>query len=62
MPRWPPPFYKARVILRARIQFAFHWCTDYTSRDPTLERGGYERKILEKSRSRRVFENLYAGA
>jgi hypothetical protein len=58
--KWPPPFYNARVTLRAPLSFAFRWCTDYSSRDPELEKGGYQRKVLEKSRNRRVYEDLSA--
>jgi hypothetical protein len=57
--RWPRPLYKARVTLRVPLSFAFRWCTDYSSSDPPLEKGGYRRKVLEKSRQRRVFEDLY---
>jgi hypothetical protein len=61
MTNWPPPLYEARVTLRAPLSFAFRWCTDYSSQDPALEKGSYQRKLLERSANRRVYEDLSAG-
>jgi hypothetical protein len=60
MASWPPPLYKFRVTLGVPLSFAYRWCTDYSSEDSALEKGGYQRKVLEKSRHRRVYEDLYA--
>jgi hypothetical protein len=57
--RWPPPLYKSRVVLHVPIKFAYRWCTDFSSKDPKLERVRYERRLLERSPKRRVFEDLH---
>src|SRR6266550_3230412 len=37
---------------------SFAWCTDYTPDDAKLEGESYQRKIIERSRRRVVFEDL----
>lgn len=59
MKAWPPPQYEIRINFRAPLGFAYRWCTDFSPRDPALEKGNYQRKIAERSRGRVVFEDLY---
>ncbi len=49
---------RIRVAFRVPLDFAFAWCTDYTPQDGALEGESYERKIVERTRRRVVFEDL----
>ncbi len=49
---------RIRVAFRVPLEFAFDWCTDYTPRDAALEGESYERRILERTPRRVVFEDL----
>jgi hypothetical protein len=52
------PEYRIRITFRVPLEFAFAWCTDYTPEDPKLEGENYQRRILERSQRRFVFEDL----
>ncbi len=54
---WSPE-YRTRVAFRVPLEFAFAWCTDYTPEDASLEGESYERKIIERTARRVVFEDL----
>jgi len=56
--RWPGPEFHANATFRAPLDFVFAWCTDYTPIDAALEREAYERKIIERTARRVVFEDL----
>src|SRR5437879_13516456 len=56
-PTWGGP-YQIDVSFRVPLDFAFAWCTDYTPDDAKLEGESYQRKIIERSRRRVVFEDL----
>lgn len=49
---------RIRVAFRVPLAFAFDWCTDYTPQDAALEGESYERKIIERTPRRVVFEDL----
>ena len=53
---------RVKVAFRVPIEFAFGWCTDYTPQDAALEGESYQRKIVERSPRRVVFEDLEEGA
>lgn len=53
---WPE--YRIRVTFRVPLKFAFVWCTDYTPQDAALEGESYERKVIERTLRRVVFEDL----
>ena len=52
------PEYRIRVAFRVPLDFAFAWCTDYTPEDASLEGESYQRKIIERTPRRVVFEDL----
>ena len=56
-PTWGGP-YQIDGSFRVPLDFAFAWCTDYTPDDAKLEGESYQRKIIERSRRRVVFEDL----
>ena len=60
-PGWSPE-YRILVTFRVPLDFAFAWCTDYTPQDASLEGEAYERKIVERTRRRVVFEDLEESA
>lgn len=49
---------RVRVAFRVPLEFAFQWCTDYTPQDAALEGESYQRKVVERSPRRVVFEDL----
>lgn len=59
MPRWPPPTYRFRTEFDVPASFAFRWCTDYRSDDSRRSKENFERRVLERSRSAIVFEDLW---
>ena len=54
---WMGPF-RIRVAFRVPLDYAFGWCTDYTPDDGALEGESYQRKVIERSARRVVFEDL----
>ncbi len=54
---WSPE-YRIRIAFRVPLDFAFAWCTDYTPQDASLEGETYQRKIVERTARRVVFEDL----
>lgn len=55
---WKGPEYHVSVSFRAPLDFVFAWCTDYTPGDAKLEKEDYERKIIERTPRRVIFEDL----
>lgn len=55
---WTGPEYRIRVPFRVPLDFAFAWCTDFTPQDAALEGESYQRKIIERTPRRVVFEDL----
>jgi hypothetical protein len=55
---WIGPEYRASASFRAPLDFVFAWCTDYTPEDPGLENEQYERKVIERTARRVIFEDL----
>ena len=58
MSRWPPPLYELRQTFHAPLPYVFRWLTDYSSDDPDLEQGSYQRKVIENRRGHAVLEDL----
>lgn len=55
---WLGPEFHVTVSFRVPLDFAFAWCTDFTPDDAKLEGEAYERKIVERTPRRVVFEDL----
>lgn len=55
------PEYHVSVTFRAPIAFAYAWCTDFRESDPQLEEESYERKIVKRTSTRVMYEDLEAG-
>jgi len=55
----PPKVYEFRSRFHAPLQFVYAWCTDYTPNDPHLEGEEFTRRILQRSRRRVIYEDLY---
>jgi hypothetical protein len=58
MTRRPGPEYHVTVTIHAPLPFVFQWCTDYTAGDASLEGERFERRVLERTKKRIVFEDL----
>ncbi len=59
MERWPPPQYRIHVEFRAPRAFVYRWCTDYQPDDGTFAGETYDRRILERSKHKVVYEDLW---
>ncbi|MCI4337511.1 MAG: hypothetical protein L3K17_10085 [Thermoplasmata archaeon] len=55
---WPGPEYHATVVFRAPLAFAYDWCTDFQESDPKLEAEEYRRRVLRRTSSQVVYEDL----
>lgn len=58
MPTTATKSYRYRITFRAPRPFVFRWCTDYSPTDPRLEGESYERRVLERSKGRVIYEDL----
>jgi hypothetical protein len=58
MTSWPRTEYHISTVLRVPLSFAFRWCTDFRPDDAQREGEAYERKILERTARRVVYEDL----
>ena len=56
--RWVGPEYRIQIAFDVPLDFAFRWCTDYSPDDGKLEGESYQRKIVERTPRRVVFEDL----
>jgi hypothetical protein len=54
--------YHISTVLPVPLAFAFRWCTDFRPDDARREGESYERRILERSRRRVVYEDLESTA
>ncbi len=52
---------RVTVTFDVPLDFAFAWCTDYTPQDGALEGESYERRVVERTPRRVVFEDLEEG-
>lgn len=59
MPRWPPPRYHLRMEWDVPLRFAFRWCTDYRSDDAKRSKETYQRRLVMRSRSRVIYEDVW---
>ncbi|NNN17217.1 MAG: hypothetical protein HKL79_02495 [Thermoplasmata archaeon] len=59
MVRWPPPRYQIHVEFRAPRKFVYRWCTDYRHDDGHFTKETYDRRILERSKEKVVYEDLW---
>jgi hypothetical protein len=50
--------YEIRTVFRAPIDFVFAWCTDYSTDDAALEKETFERRVLERTKEKVVYEDL----
>lgn len=55
---WPRPTYYVRAEFRAPLDFVYRWCTDYRADDAKYESEAYQRRILQRSPHRVVYEDL----
>ena len=51
--------YEIHRSFRVPLDFAFRWCTDYTSADGRISKEGNDRQILRRGRGVVVYEDLY---
>jgi hypothetical protein len=54
----PVSVYEIQRVLRAPLDYAFEWCTDYTEADRKLQGDPGSRQILRTTARSRVYEDL----
>lgn len=55
---WPAPTYRVTAEFSAPRAYVFRWCTDYRADDAKLEGEHFERRILKRSPTEVVYEDL----
>jgi hypothetical protein len=50
--------YRFRAVFHAPLPFVFRWCTDYRTDDARLEHESFERRILQRTSRRVIYEDL----
>jgi hypothetical protein len=55
---WPKRVYDIRTTFHAPLSFVFTWSTDISSIDPELRRRDFVRKIIRKTPTQTVYEDL----
>jgi hypothetical protein len=58
MPSAPKQSFHIRAEIRAPLEFAYQWCTDFQSDDADREGDQYARRVVSRSPRRVVFEDL----
>jgi hypothetical protein len=58
MPLGARAVYDFETTFDVPLAFAYRWCTDYTPKDAAYEGERYQRRILERSPTRVVYEDL----
>ena len=56
--RWSKTLFRVQAIFLAPRDYVYTWLTDFTSRDALITGEKYRRRIVERSTSRVVFEDL----
>ena len=51
--------FRVSKTINAPLSYVFSWCTDYREDDPELTGSKSKRKILEKTRKRVIYAQLY---
>jgi hypothetical protein len=59
MARWPPPVYRIQTEFDVPFEFAYRWCTDFQPDDSRRSKESYERRILERTARRVLYEDLW---
>jgi hypothetical protein len=54
----PSARYEIRTEFRAPLEFAFRWCTDYSTDDARLEKETFQRRVLRRTKKNVVYEDL----
>jgi len=60
MPHRSKSLYHISTTLPVPLSFAFRWCTDFRADDARREGESYERRVLERSSRRVVYEDIEA--
>ncbi len=48
--------------INAPLRYVYDWCTDYREDDPQITGSHSQRKILEKTKKRVIYAQIYVGA
>lgn len=55
---WSKDAYQVTVTFGAPLAFVFQWLTDFRPKDAALSGGGFQRRVIERSSHRVIFEDL----
>lgn len=54
--------FKVSKTINAPLSYVYAWCTDFSDDDPKLTGSGSQRTILQKTKKRAIYAQLYDGA
>ena len=54
--------YRVSKFINAPLRYVYNWCTDFSEDDPQLTGSKSQRKILEKTKKRAIYVQIYDGA
>ena len=54
--------YRVSKVFHAPLRYVYEWCTDYRETDPKIVGSTKRRIILEKTRQRAIYVQLYYGS
>ena len=54
--------FRVSKIINAPLRPVYNWCTDFSEDDPQLTGSKSQRKILEKTKKRAIYVQIYEGA
>lgn len=54
--------FRVSKTINAPLRFTYNWCTDYSEDDPQITGSKSKRKILEKTKKRTIYAQIYEGA
>ncbi len=58
MASWSKAVFEVRAGFAAPLNFVYSWLTDFSPDDPAITGDAYQRKIIERSARRVIFEDL----
>ena len=54
--------FRVSKLINAPLSYVYNWCTDFSEDDPQLTGSKSQRKILEKTKKRAIYVQIYEGA
>ena len=53
---------KVSKTINAPLRYVYDWCTDYRETDPQITGSKSQRRVLQKTKKRSIYVQIYEGA